>query len=80
MIETALAGAAALAAAPGAAWAAAALVRRADAAWRESSLDWLEAAGIIIGTQMVAKGHNFPLLTLVGVIDADMGLAGGDLR
>ncbi|MEM9045257.1 MAG: primosomal protein N' [Pseudomonadota bacterium] len=37
-------------------------------------------ADIIIGTQMVAKGHNFPLLTLVGVIDADMGLAGGDLR
>ncbi|MBY8976061.1 primosomal protein N' [Rhodobacteraceae bacterium NNCM2] len=35
---------------------------------------------IIIGTQMVAKGHNFPLLTLVGVIDADMGLQGGDLR
>ncbi|MEM9736493.1 MAG: primosomal protein N', partial [Pseudomonadota bacterium] len=37
-------------------------------------------ADIVIGTQMVAKGHNFPLLTLVGVIDADMGLAGGDLR
>ncbi|MEM8791796.1 MAG: primosomal protein N' [Pseudomonadota bacterium] len=37
-------------------------------------------ADIIIGTQMVAKGHNFPLLTLVGVVDADMGLAGGDLR
>jgi primosomal protein N' (replication factor Y) len=37
-------------------------------------------ADIIVGTQMVAKGHNFPLLTLVGVIDADMGLHGGDLR
>lgn len=37
-------------------------------------------ADIIIGTQMVAKGHNFPLLTLVGVIDADLGLQGGDLR
>ncbi len=37
-------------------------------------------ADIVIGTQMVAKGHNFPLLTLVGVIDADMGLHGGDLR
>jgi primosomal protein N' (replication factor Y) len=37
-------------------------------------------ADIIIGTQMVAKGHNFPLLTLVGVIDADLGLHGGDLR
>ena len=33
------------------------------------------AADIIIGTQLVAKGHNFPLLTLVGVIDADLGLA-----
>ena len=38
------------------------------------------AADIVIGTQMVAKGHNFPLLTLVGVIDADLGLQGGDLR
>ncbi|MEM7506667.1 MAG: primosomal protein N' [Pseudomonadota bacterium] len=37
-------------------------------------------ADIVIGTQMVAKGHNFPLLTLVGVVDADMGLNGGDLR
>ncbi|MGV6839330.1 MAG: primosomal protein N' [Planktomarina sp.] len=37
-------------------------------------------ADIIIGTQLVAKGHNFPLLTLVGVIDADLGLQGGDLR
>lgn len=37
-------------------------------------------ADIIIGTQMIAKGHNFPKLTLVGVIDADMGLQGGDLR
>jgi primosomal protein N' (replication factor Y) len=35
---------------------------------------------IIIGTQIVAKGHNFPSLTLVGVIDADLGLGGGDLR
>ena len=35
---------------------------------------------IIIGTQLVAKGHNFPLLSLVGVIDADLGLQGGDLR
>ncbi len=38
------------------------------------------AADIVIGTQLVAKGHNFPLLTLVGVIDADLGLHGGDLR
>ncbi|MGB1472973.1 MAG: primosomal protein N' [Candidatus Puniceispirillaceae bacterium] len=35
---------------------------------------------IIIGTQMAAKGHDFPRLTLVGVIDADLGIAGGDLR
>jgi primosomal protein N' (replication factor Y) len=37
-------------------------------------------ADIVIGTQMIAKGHNFPKLTLVGAIDADMGLQGGDLR
>ncbi|HTI02392.1 MAG TPA: primosomal protein N', partial [Acidisoma sp.] len=35
---------------------------------------------IVIGTQIVAKGWHFPHLTLVGVIDADLGLAGGDLR
>ncbi|RYH01166.1 primosomal protein N' [Salipiger sp. IMCC34102] len=38
------------------------------------------AADIVIGTQLVAKGHNFPNLTLVGVIDADLGLQGSDLR
>src|SRR5690606_17139833 len=37
-------------------------------------------ADIVVGTQMIAKGHNFPKLTLVGAIDADMGLQGGDLR
>ena len=37
-------------------------------------------ADVIIGTQLVAKGHNFPLLTLVGVIDADLGLQGSDMR
>ncbi len=35
---------------------------------------------ILIGTQIMAKGHHFPLLTMVGVIDADLGLSGGDLR
>ncbi|MBU6234807.1 MAG: primosomal protein N' [Alphaproteobacteria bacterium] len=35
---------------------------------------------IIIGTQIIAKGHHFPKLTLVGVVDADLGLQGGDLR
>ena len=35
---------------------------------------------IIIGTQIIAKGHHFPNLTCVGVIDADLGLNGGELR
>ena len=35
---------------------------------------------LLIGTQILAKGLHFPLLTVVGVIDADLGLAGGDLR
>ena len=35
---------------------------------------------IIIGTQLVTKGYHFPELTLVGIIDADLGLEGGDLR
>ena len=35
---------------------------------------------LLIGTQVVAKGHHFPDLTLVGVVDADLGLFGGDLR
>jgi primosomal protein N' (replication factor Y) len=38
------------------------------------------AFDIVIGTQLVAKGHNFPYLTLVGVIDADLGLGSGDPR
>ncbi|HHL43721.1 MAG TPA: primosomal protein N', partial [Hellea balneolensis] len=35
---------------------------------------------ILVGTQMVVKGHNFPDLTFVGVVDGDLSLAGGDLR
>ncbi|OHT21195.1 primosomal protein N' [Edaphosphingomonas haloaromaticamans] len=35
---------------------------------------------IVIGTQLITKGYHFPNLTLVGVVDADLGLAGGDLR
>lgn len=38
------------------------------------------AVDIIIGTQLVTKGFHFPDLTLVGVVDADLGLEGGDLR
>lgn len=38
------------------------------------------AIDIVIGTQLVTKGYHFPNLTLVGVIDADLGLDGGDLR
>ncbi|MEE8506942.1 MAG: primosomal protein N' [Kiloniellales bacterium] len=38
------------------------------------------AVDLVIGTQIIAKGHHFPHLTLVGVVDADLGLFGGDLR
>ena len=38
------------------------------------------ANDIVVGTQLVTKGYHFPNLTLVGVIDADLGLQGGDLR
>ncbi len=38
------------------------------------------AIDILIGTQIMAKGYHFPRLTLVGVVDADLGLSGGDLR
>ncbi len=43
-------------------------------AMRDHQLD------ILIGTQIIAKGHHFPDLTLVGVVDGDLGLGGGDLR
>ncbi len=45
-------------------------------------LDAMEAGeiDILVATQVVAKGHHFPNLTLVGVVDADLGLSGGDLR
>jgi primosomal protein N' (replication factor Y) len=35
---------------------------------------------VLVATQAAAKGHDFPNLTLVGVVDADLGLRGGDLR
>ena len=38
------------------------------------------AIDVVIGTQLVTKGYHFPNLTLVGVVDADLGLTGGDLR
>jgi primosomal protein N' (replication factor Y) (superfamily II helicase) len=38
------------------------------------------AIDLLIGTQIIAKGHHFPDLTLVGVVDGDLGLSGGDLR
>lgn len=37
-------------------------------------------ADIVVGTQLVAKGHNFPLMTFVGIVDADIGLSNGDPR
>lgn len=38
------------------------------------------AIDIVVGTQLVTKGYHFPNLTVVGVVDADLGLDGGDLR
>jgi primosomal protein N' (replication factor Y) len=48
--------------------------RRMVQAMEEGQID------ILVATQAAAKGHNFPDLTLVGVVDADLGLRGGDLR
>jgi primosomal protein N' (replication factor Y) len=46
----------------------------------EAPHDEPDSIDIVIGTQLVTKGYHFPNLTLVGVVDADLGLAGGDLR
>src|SRR5262245_20177683 len=55
------------------------LINRDEAA---AAIDRMVAGEIdvLIGTQMAAKGHHFPKLTLVAVVDADLGLNGGDLR
>ncbi len=53
-----------------------------DAASARALVQTMEQGGIdiLVATQAAAKGHNFPNLTLVGVVDADLGLRGGDLR
>jgi primosomal protein N' (replication factor Y) len=53
-----------------------------SAADARTLVETMEVGGIdiLVATQAAAKGHNFPNLTLVGVIDADLGLRGGDLR
>lgn len=53
-----------------------------DAAGLRAEIERIAAgeADVIVGTQIVAKGHNFPNLTMMGVVDADIGLQGGDLR
>jgi primosomal protein N' (replication factor Y) len=54
----------------------------ADAAQARTLIEAMSAGefDILVATQAAAKGHNFPNLTLVGVVDADLGLRGGDLR
>ena len=53
-----------------------------DAATARALIQRMQAGEIdvMVATQAAAKGHNFPNLTLVGVVDADLGLRGGDLR
>lgn len=53
-----------------------------DAASARALVEAMEAGeiDILVATQAAAKGHNFPNLTLVGVVDADLSLRGGDLR
>lgn len=51
-----------------------------EAAARAAASIAAREVDLVIGTQIVAKGWHFPHLTLVGVVDADLGLAGGDLR
>jgi primosomal protein N' (replication factor Y) len=53
-----------------------------DAAGARAMVDAMAAGEIdmMVATQAAAKGHNFPNLTLVGVVDADLSLKGGDLR
>ena len=57
-----------------------------DSTRRKGSLEQVLAAihagqtQILVGTQMLAKGHHFPNVTLVGILDADGGLFGADFR
>ena len=51
-----------------------------EAAARAADAILTREIDIIVGTQIIAKGWHFPHLTLVGVVDADLGLGGGDLR
>ena len=54
--------------------------RRRDAFAQMRERIHADEVDIIVGTQMLAKGHDFPKLTLVAVVDADQGLFSGDFR
>ena len=54
--------------------------RRKGALERQLELATSGEARLLVGTQMLAKGHHFPKLTLVGILDADRGLFGTDFR